>query len=60
MLPKMSGEEVCNKIRARSSVPIIMLTAKAEEDDNPLAKLLIINNGDLEINIKIFQCRRIL
>ncbi len=88
MLPKMSGEEVCNKIRATSSVPIIMLTAKTEEDnkidglaigaddyitkpfsnrelisrvkaiirrtyrDNiPLAELLIINNGDLEINI---------
>jgi len=89
MLPKMSGEEVCNKIRATSSVPIIMLTAKTEEDnkidglaigaddymtkpfsnrelvsrvkaiirrtyrDNkPLAELLIINNGDLEINIE--------
>ncbi|MBU3099941.1 MULTISPECIES: response regulator transcription factor [Clostridium] len=88
MLPKMSGEDVCNKIRATSSVPIIMLTAKAEEDNkidglaigaddyitkpfsnrelvsrvkaiirrtyrdnNPLAELLIINNGDLEINI---------
>jgi DNA-binding response OmpR family regulator len=33
MLPKISGEEVCNKIRAISSVPIIMLTAKAEEDN---------------------------
>ena len=89
MLPKISGEEVCNKIRATSSVPIIMLTAKAEEDNkidgltigaddyitkpfsnrelvsrvkalirrtyrdnNPLAELLIINNGDLEINIE--------
>ena len=89
MLPKISGEEVCSKIRATSSVPIIMLTAKAEEDnkidgltmgaddyitkpfsnrelvsrvkalirrtyrDNkPLAELLIINNGDLEINIE--------
>ncbi|MCB2294016.1 response regulator transcription factor [Clostridium algoriphilum] len=88
MLPKMSGEEVCNKIRATSSVPIIMLTAKTEEDNkidglaigaddyitkpfsnpelisrvkaiirrtyrdnNPLAELLIINKGDLEINI---------
>jgi len=88
MLPKISGEEVCNKIRATSSVPIIMLTAKTEEDskieglaigaddyitkpfsnrelvsrvkaiirrtyrdNNPLAELLIINNGDLEINI---------
>ena len=89
MLPKISGEEVCNKIRASSSVPIIMLTAKAEEDNkidglaigaddyitkpfsnrelvgrvkaiirrtyrenSPLAELLIINNGDLEINIE--------
>lgn len=89
MLPKVSGEEVCNKIRATSAVPIIMLTAKTEEDNkieglaigaddyitkpfsnrelvsrvkaiirrtyrntNPLAELLIINNGDLEINIE--------
>jgi len=29
----MSGEEVCNKIRATSSVPIIMLTAKTQEDN---------------------------
>lgn len=33
MLPKLTGEEVCSKIRAASSVPIIMLTAKAEEDE---------------------------
>lgn len=33
MLPKISGEEVCRRIRAASSVPIIMLTAKAEEDN---------------------------
>ena len=89
MLPKISGEKVCNKVRAISSVPIIMLTAKNEEenkieglaigaddyitkpfsnrelvsrvkaiirrtyrDNNPLAQLLIINNGDLEINIE--------
>jgi len=89
MLPKMSGEEICSKIRATSSVPIIMLTAKTEEenkieglaigaddyitkpfsnrelvsrvkaiirrtyrDNNPLAELLIINNGDLEINVE--------
>ena len=88
MLPKISGEKVCNKIRSTSSVPIIMLTAKTEEDskidglaigaddyitkpfsnrelvsrvkalirrtyrdNNPLAELLIISNGDLEINI---------
>jgi DNA-binding response OmpR family regulator len=87
MLPKISGEQVCNKIRATSSVPIIMLTAKTEEDnkieglaigaddyitkpfsnrelvgrvkslirrtyrDNKaFAELLILNDGDLEIN----------
>lgn len=33
MLPKVSGEEVCRRIRAKSSVPIIMLTAKADEDE---------------------------
>lgn len=33
MLPKITGEEVCNRIRSKSSVPIIMLTAKAEEDE---------------------------
>ena len=33
MLPKISGIEVCNRIRARSSVPIIMLTARSEEED---------------------------
>jgi DNA-binding response OmpR family regulator len=33
MLPKVNGEEVCRKIRAVSSVPIIMLTAKVDEDN---------------------------
>ena len=33
MLPGMSGEEVCRQIRARSAVPILMLTAKESEDD---------------------------
>jgi DNA-binding response OmpR family regulator len=31
MLPDLSGEEVCQKIRARSRVPIIMLTARVED-----------------------------
>jgi DNA-binding response OmpR family regulator len=31
MLPKLDGFEVCRRVRATSSVPIIMLTAKAEE-----------------------------
>lgn len=33
MLPGMSGEEVCRRIRASSRVPIIMMTAKAAEID---------------------------
>jgi len=33
MLPKISGEEVCRQIRNASDVPIIMLTAKGEEED---------------------------
>ncbi len=33
MLPELSGEEICSKIRAISKVPILMLTAKVEEDD---------------------------
>lgn len=33
MLPDITGEEVCRIIRKRSRVPIIMLTAKVEEED---------------------------
>jgi len=33
MLPKMSGVDVCRAIRARSQVPIIMVTAKGTEID---------------------------
>lgn len=33
MLPDMSGEEVCMKIREKSNIPILMLTAKSAEDD---------------------------
>ena len=33
MMPKMDGWEVCREIRAYSKVPIIMLTAKADERD---------------------------
>ena len=33
MLPGLSGTEVCREIRSRSSVPIIMLTAKDSEVD---------------------------
>lgn len=33
MLPGMSGEEICQAIRKQSRVPIIMLTAKTQEND---------------------------
>lgn len=33
MLPDMRGEDICETIRQDSDVPIIMLTAKAEEED---------------------------
>jgi len=33
MLPKMSGIDVCRSIRSRSTVPIIMVTAKGTEID---------------------------
>lgn len=33
MLSDLSGEEICKTLRRRSSVPIIMLTAKVEEED---------------------------
>src|SRR5215210_4114029 len=36
MMPRLDGLEVCRRLRARSSVPIIMLTAKAEEFDKVL------------------------
>lgn len=95
MLPKVSGEEICNRIRATSDVPIIMLTAKSEEDDkieglaigaddyltkpfsvrelvgrvkalirrsyresSPLAEYLILNNGDLEVDVNKMKVKK--
>ena len=33
MLPDISGEEICKKIKNQIDIPIIMLTAKVNEDD---------------------------
>ncbi|GIO02828.1 DNA-binding response regulator [Brevibacillus halotolerans] len=33
MLPDMSGEDICRKLRKTSDIPILMLTAKSAEDD---------------------------
>ncbi|WP_327121549.1 response regulator transcription factor [Streptomyces sp. NBC_01341] len=36
MLPGMDGFEVCRRMRARGPVPVIMLTARGDEDDRIL------------------------
>jgi DNA-binding response OmpR family regulator len=36
MLPKIDGLEVCKRLRARSAVPIVMLTARDDELDKVL------------------------
>lgn len=33
MLPDISGEEICKRIRSESDTPVMMLTAKSSEDD---------------------------
>src|SRR3954468_4728834 len=33
MMPGMDGLEVCKRIRAKSNVPVIMLTARGDETD---------------------------
>lgn len=51
MIPGVYGWEVCKYIRSKSDVPIIMLTAKSEEDD----KLLGFNLGVDEYVTKPFS-----
>lgn len=36
MLPELDGWAVCRRIRKKSNVPIIMLTARVDEDDTLL------------------------
>ncbi|MCL2753222.1 MAG: response regulator transcription factor [Defluviitaleaceae bacterium] len=56
MMPKMDGFEVCKKIREKSQVPIIMLTAKAEEVD----KVLGLELGADDYVVKPFGVRELL
>ena len=51
MLPKFDGIEVCQRIREKSSVPIIMLTAKGEDMD----KILGLEYGADDYMIKPFN-----
>lgn len=55
MLPKVSGEEVCKKIRIESKVPILMLTAKVEEED----RIKGLNIGADDYLIKPFSVKEL-
>ncbi|SRR5579871_2607652 len=56
MLPKMSGMEVCKKLRARSRVPILMLTARGQEID----KVAGLETGADDYVTKPFSIRELL
>jgi len=56
MLPDISGEEICKIIRKQSSVPIIMLTAKVEEEDI----LKGLDNGADDYVIKPFSPKQLI
>jgi len=55
MMPRLDGLEVCRRLRSRSSVPIIMLTAKAEEID----KVLGLELGADDYIVKPFSPREV-
>lgn len=55
MLPKCSGEEVCKVIRKTSRIPVIMLTAKVEEED----KIAGLNMGADDYVTKPFSPREL-
>lgn len=56
MLPKLSGFEVCRILRQETSVPILMLTAKAEEVD----KIVGLEIGADDYMTKPFSMRELL
>jgi len=56
MMPKMDGLEACRRIREKSQVPIIMLTARAEEVD----KVLGLELGADDYVVKPFGVRELL
>jgi DNA-binding response OmpR family regulator len=55
MLPKLDGLEVCRSLRAESSVPIILLTARGEEAD----KILGLGLGADDYVVKPFSPREL-
>ncbi len=56
MMPQMSGWEVCKELRARSTVPIVMLTALNEEID----RILGLELGADDYITKPFSTRELL
>lgn len=56
MLPKMDGFDVCKKIREKSNMPIIMITAREEEVD----KVLGLELGADDYITKPFSVRELL
>ena len=56
MLPKMDGFDVCKRIREKSNVPIIMITAREEEVD----KVLGLELGADDYITKPFSIRELL
>ena len=55
MMPKMDGYEACRKIREKYNIPIIMLTARAEELD----KVLGLEMGADDYIVKPFSPREV-
>lgn len=55
MLPNISGLDLCRIVRSESTIPVIMLTAKATEDD----KLLGLNLGVDDYLTKPFSLREL-
>ncbi len=56
MLPRMDGLRLCQEIRARSDVPVIMLTARGEEAD----RVLGLESGADDYVAKPFSSRELL
>ncbi|MHB1452938.1 MAG: response regulator [Saccharofermentanales bacterium] len=56
MLPKLDGFDVCRRLRQKTSIPILMLTAKSEEID----KVLGLELGADDYITKPFSVREVL
>lgn len=56
MLPKLDGWEICRTLRARSAVPILILTARGEEHD----KVVGLELGADDYVVKPFSMRELI